>query len=140
MTATVAGWITYAADRGDTVADDAASAAALVRGMDHIAYRYLNRLLPGYDETLAVVEPATYEAAKIELATPGFFAKTFTPDQQKVLTGVGSIKWTPIGGDMGGFEAATPASTLIEAMFDPYVTDRRGPHFAFTALGVTART
>lgn len=135
MAATVAGWITYAAARGLTVADDTASAQALQRGVDHIKYRYVSRLLPGYDDALAVIEPATYEAAKIELATPGFFAKTYTPDQQKVLTGVEGIKWTPITGGKGGFEDATPASTRIESMFDPYVSDRRGPHFAFRAVG-----
>jgi len=139
MVATVAGWITYAADRGDTVADNAASAAALVRAKDHIAYRYLNRLLPGYDDTLAVVDPGTYEAAKLELATPGLFAGTFTPDQRKVLTGVGSVRWTVVSGGKGGFQDASATSVLIEAMFDPYVTDRRGPHFGFTAVGKTVR-
>ena len=139
MTATVADWIAYASARGDTVADNAASAAALVRATDHIAYRYLNRLLPGVDATtLAVVDPATYEAAKIELATPGFFTVTFSPDQQKTLTGVGDIKWTPVAGGKGGFESATPVSTIIAAMFDPYVTDRDGPYFGFTTLCRTA--
>ena len=139
MTATVAGWITYASARGDTVADDAASASALVRATDHIKYTYLNRLLPGLDATtLAVVDPATYEAAKLELATPGFFTVTFSPDQQKTLTGVGDIKWTPVAGGKGGFESATPVSTIIAAMFDPYVTDRDGPYFDFATIGRTA--
>ena len=139
MTATVTGWITYAGARGDTVADDAASASALVRAIDHIAYRYLNRLLPGVDATtLAVVDPATYEAAKLELATPGFFLTTYSPDQQKTLTGVGDIKWTPVAGGKGGFESATPVSTIIAAMFDPYVTDRDGPYFDFATIGKTA--
>lgn len=138
MAATVAAWITYAGLRGDTVANDADSEAALVRAQDYIAHRYLNRLLPGLDaDTLAVVEPATYEAAKLERATPGFFTKTFTPDQQKVLTEVKGIKWTPVTGGKGGFEDATPVSTLIEAMFDPYVTDRRGPFYGFMTVGKT---
>ena len=138
MTATVTDWITYASARGDTVVDNAASAAALVRATDHIAYRYLNRLLPGLDATtLVVVDPATYEAAKRELATPGFFSVTYSPDQQKTLTGVGDIKWTPVAGGKGGFESATPVSTIIAAMFDPYVTDRDGPYFEFATLGRT---
>ena len=137
MTANVTDWIAYASARGDTVADDSASAAALVRATDYIAYNYLNRLLPGYDSTLAVVEPATYIAAKLELATPGFFNKTFSPDQQKVLTAVDGVKWTPIAGSKGGFSGAMPVCTFIEAMFEPYVTDREGANFSFMTIGKT---
>lgn len=118
MTATVADWITYAAARGDTVADDADSAAALVRAQDYIAYTYANRFYS--QPTDELIEEATYEAAKQELATPGFWSKTFTPDQQKVLTEVKGIKWT-IRGDASGVDAATPVSTKIEAMLRPYI-------------------
>ncbi|NDV52114.1 hypothetical protein [Salipiger sp. PrR003] len=121
MTATVEGWIDYAAARGDTVADDADSAAALVRGSDYVARFYLNRLTSSAPEQ--VVDEATYEAAKLELANPGFFSKTYTADQQKVLTKVGSIQWT-VRGDASGAEAATPISTTIEAMFYPYMLER----------------
>lgn len=138
MAATVTGWIAYALARGDVVEDDADTAAALVRAQDYIKYRYVARLLPGYDETLAVVEPATYEAAKLELATPGFWSKTYTPDERKVLTGVEGIKWTVIGGGKGGFQDASPTSSLIEAMFDPYIYDSRGPHFALRSIGSVA--
>ena len=139
MAVSVAGWIAYAAARGTTVTDNAASAAALVRAQDHIQHRYLNRLLPGLDAaTLPVVDPATYEAAKLELATPGLFSAVYTPDQQKTLTRVGDISWTPLSGAKAGFEAATPTSTLIDAMFDPYVTDRQAPYFAFRTIGATA--
>ena len=68
MTATVEGWIVYAAARGDTVVDDADSAAALVRGSDYVARLYLNRLTSSAPEP--VVDEATYEAAKLEL---GFY-------------------------------------------------------------------
>jgi len=136
----VAGWIAYAAARGDTVADDASSATALVRAVDHIAYHYLNRLLPGLDAaTLVVVDPATYEAAKLELATPGFFNQSFTPDQQATLSDAGGVKFTQIPGMKAGFEAATPTSTLIAAMFEPYVVDRDGPYFGFATRGKTVR-
>lgn len=118
MTATVAGWIAYAAERGDTVADDASSAAALVRAQDYIAYSYANRFYSQPTDDL--LAKATYEAAKLELATPGFWSKTFTPDQQKVLTKVGSIEWT-VRGDASGADGATPVSTKIEAMLRPYV-------------------
>lgn len=132
MAATVSGWIDYAAARGDTVVDDAASAAALVRATDHITYTYVAHFLPGYDDTLEVVEYAIYEAAKLELATPGFFSKTFTPDQQKVLTEVKGIKWA-VRGDASGAEGATPTSTKIEAMLDPYMASDVG--YSVRAIG-----
>lgn len=125
MAADLAGWRAYAAARGNqapTAADDAVAEAALLRGTDYIQYRYVANLLPGYDGTLAVVEPATYEAANLELATPGFFTKTYTPGEQKVLTEVKGIKWTVIG-DASKPGSAQPASTLIEAMFAPYIGD-----------------
>jgi len=136
----VAGWIAYAAARGDTVADDASSATALVRAVDHIAYHYLNRLLPGLDAaTLVVVDPATYEAAKLELATPGFFNTIFTPDQQATIVDAGGVKFAQVAGMKAGFEGATPTSTLIAAMFDPYVVDSDGPYVMFAARGKTVR-
>lgn len=125
MAVTVAGWITYAASRGTTVADDVASAAALVRATDYIAFHYVNRFAAGFDATNENVDEATYEAANVELATPWFFSKTYTPDQQKVLTAVGGIKWT-VRGDATGPDAATPISTNIEAMLRPYLATLTG--------------
>lgn len=130
-------WRAYALARGNTAPTDATddvAEAALVRASDHIQYRYVANLLPGYDDTLSVVEPATYEAANLELATPGFFSKTYTPDQQKVLTGVGNIKWTVIGDGSSTYGAA-PTSTLINAMFEPYVFDRDKPSFMLQSIG-----
>jgi len=137
MYGSLAGWRAYALERGDNAPTDAAddvAGAALVRASDHIKYRYIANLLPGYDETLAVVEPATYEAANLELATPGFFTKTYTPNQQKVLTGAGSIKWTVVG-DGSATYGAQPVSTLIEAMFEPYIIDRDAPGFMLASIG-----
>ena len=119
MTATVTGWIAYAASRGDTVADDAASAQALVRGQDYINHFYLNRFSTDIETDEGVIDAAVYEAAKLELATPNFFSKTYTPDQHKVLTEVIGIKWT-VRGEASGSDAATPMSTKIEAMLRPY--------------------
>lgn len=120
MSATVTGWIAYAADRGDTVADDADSAAALVRAQDYILHHYVTRFASGYDATSDYVEEATYEAAKLELATPGFWTKTFAPAEQKTLVAVGDVKWQ-VRGDASGSAAATPVSTKIEAMLRPYL-------------------
>lgn len=118
-----------------TNAADSVAEAALVRASDHIRYRYVANLAAGYDDTLSVVDPATYEAANLELATPGFFAKTYTPDQQKFLTQVGNIKWTVVGDGKSTYGAA-PVSTLIEAMFEPYIIDRDAPSpFLLRAVG-----
>ena len=140
MVATVAGWIAYAADRGTTVADDAASAQALQRATDYIEYHYKNRLLPGVDATLAVFDYATYEAANIELTSSGFFSKTYTPDQRKVLTAVEGIKWTVVDTGTTGVQGSMPVSTLIESMMYPYVADRHGPYFKLTSVGGEHRT
>jgi hypothetical protein len=138
VAATLAGWRAYALARGDsapTAASDTVAAAALVRATDHITYRYLAQLLPGVDpETLAVVEPATYVAASIELATPGFFAKTYTPGERKVLVAAGPVRWELVGKGDGVF-GAIPVSTLIDAMFEPYVRDPDGPTLAFASIG-----
>ncbi|MEM7675137.1 MAG: hypothetical protein AAF449_03940 [Myxococcota bacterium] len=137
MAATLAGWRAWALERGDsapTDATDADASAALVRASDHITHRYVANLLPGYDETLAVVEPATYVVASLELATPGFFATTYTPAEQKILTEVKGIRWTVVG-DAKMTYAAAPVSTLVEAMFEPYIISRDAPHFSFRSIG-----
>lgn len=122
MAATIAGWITYAAARGDTVSDDAASAAALVRGQDHIQFHYANRFMASYDMDSPNVDAAVYEAAKLELASPGFFSRTFTAGEAKVLTEVKGIKWTVVGGETKADSTSmTPTSTKIEAMLRPYI-------------------
>lgn len=121
MTATVAGWIAYAALRGDVVADNAASAAALVRAGDYIRTRYVLRFSADYDDTAPQVEEATYIAAKYELATPGFWATTYTPATAKVLTEVKGIKWTPIAaqGAVPGADGMLPVSPAIDALLVP---------------------
>ena len=123
MAATVAGWITYAGLRGLVVADEPASEQALVRGVDHIMFHYVAKFLPGFDETSPNVEEAMYEAAALELATPGFFTTSFTPAQQKALTKVGSIAWTVTGStdSADAWANATPTSTKIAAMLAPYM-------------------
>jgi hypothetical protein len=125
MAATVEGWIAYAALRGDAVANDQASAAALVRGHDYIDFHYCNRFGSAVRVDEEIVNKAVYEAAKLELATSGFWSKTYTPDQQKVLTAVGEIKWT-VRGDASGPDAATPVSTKIDSMLRPYMAKLTG--------------
>lgn len=128
------GWRAYALARGNnapTAAEDVAATAALVRASDYIRFRYVANLLAAYDPltftppgyTSPLVVEATYVAAAFDLTTPGFFSKTYTASEQKVLTGVGQIKWT-VTGDSSKTYSAMPTSTLIDAMFEPYVIDR----------------
>lgn len=133
MYGTLAEWRAWATARGDnapTAADDADATAALVRASDYVRARYVANLLPKYDTTLKptgydypLVEEAAFIAAGLELATSGFFSKTYTPAQQKVLTGVGSVRWE-VTGDAGKTYAAMPVHATIEAMFEPYTRDR----------------
>ncbi len=144
MYGTLAGWRAYATARGNnspTVAEDAVATAALVRGSDMIRLRYVANLLPGYDASftpagfdLPLVEEAAYIAASLELATPGFFSKTYTAAEQKVLTAVGSIKWTVVGNAAGTY-SAMPVSTLIDALFWPYITDPGAAGFMVMSIG-----
>jgi len=118
MTATVTAWTAYASAAGVVIADDADSAAALVRAGRYIQRTFIaSREYAGIPDDIA--EQATYEAAALELATPGFWSRTFTPDQQKVLTKVDTIQWTVIGNASGAM-GATPVSTAIDAMMRPY--------------------
>jgi hypothetical protein len=81
-----------------------------------------------------LTEEAAYIAANLELATPGFFSKTYTEAESKVLTGVGSIKWA-VTGNAGGTYAYMPTSSLIDALFEPYVIDRDADGFFFKSIG-----
>jgi len=118
MTATTTGWVAYANAAGDVVANDAQSAAALVRAGRYIQREFLDsREYSGIPETIA--DEATYEAAILELEAPGFWTRTFTPDQQKVLTKADTLQWTVIGNASGAM-GATPVSTAIDAMMRPY--------------------
>lgn len=145
MYGTLAGWRAYALERGDsapTDASDADATAALVRASDYIRMRYVANLVAagyaadftpaGHDMSLA--EEGTYIAASYELATPGFFSKTYTTAQQKVLTGVKGITWTVVG-DSSKYYAYLPTSSLIDALFLPYVFDRDMPNFMLRSIG-----
>ena len=119
MAATVADWITYAGLRGLTVADDAASDQALQRASDYVRTRYVLRFSDEYDIDSAQAVEAIYIAAAYELTTPGFWSKTFTASQVKVLTGVGNIKWTVTDTGMKGIDAQLPTSPAIDALLVP---------------------
>lgn len=121
MTVSVSALITYAAERGTTVVDGPATSQAITRATDHITFSYVSRFASGYTIDSPNVDAATYEAAMIEIATPNFFTKTYTPSEQKVLTEAKGLKWTMTGGKSGA-QASTPTSTKIEAMLRPYMS------------------
>ena len=144
MYGTIETFRTYQAARGNsapTEASDTLATAALVRGSDMIRLRYVSNLLPGYDATFQpagfdypLAEEAAYIAAALELETPGFFSRTFTAAEQKVLVGVGQIKWQVVG-DSSKTYAAMPVSTLIDALFWPYISDPDDDGFMLRSIG-----
>ncbi|MHA3913853.1 hypothetical protein [Halovulum sp. GXIMD14793] len=122
MYGTIAAWRTYAAERGNdapTAATDELATEALVRASDYIRTRYVLRLAGAYDGTEPEVEEATYIAAGQELSTPGFWAATYTPAQQKVLVEVKGIKWQRIEAKGNASDAALPVDPAIEALLTP---------------------
>jgi len=128
MYGTVEDWITYAALRGTTVANDAASLQALQRASDYIRTRYVIRLAPDYDETSEEVIEAAYIAASFELSTPGFWSTVFTPSQTKVLTKGPEVEWTPIKNSLNvGVDGMRPTHADIEALFYGQTSYNLGP-------------
>ncbi|MBL4768272.1 MAG: hypothetical protein JKY94_11235 [Rhodobacteraceae bacterium] len=111
-------WIAYALARGEVVADDAASAAALVRVSDYIRLRYVMRMTGVEDDDPAIIE-ATYIAASVDLAEPGFWTGTYDKDDATVMTKVGDIQWTPIPGINSNADAMQPTSPMIDALLTP---------------------
>lgn len=116
----LAGWREYAAARGNTapnLAENADAQAALQRASDYIRTRYVLPL--GLVADNPNLSEAAYIAASYELATSGFWSKTFTPAQAKVLTRVEGISWT-VQSDSAmerGYQAQVPTSPAIDALF-----------------------
>ena len=78
--------------------------------------RFGNAIQP--DSVPARVVSASYEAALIELRTLGFFSKTFTESEKKVLTKAGPISWTYTGKTEGD-RASSPTVTVIDNLLSP---------------------
>ena len=118
MYGTVAAWIAYAALRGLTVTDSAASAQALVRASDYIRTRYVLPRAPEYDDpdNETVVE-GVYMAAKYELANPGFFAAVVTPSRQVKSAGAGPARVDFFEGSTSYGMDATKIVSAIDALF-----------------------
>ena len=117
---TLAGWRAYALARGDvtpTTSSDLDAGQALVRAQDYIRWTYVERFSTGCTLPDADLAEAEYIAANAELAEAGYWTKVYTPSQQKVLTKVGDISWTPVDGKtLDQADMARPVSTAIEAI------------------------
>lgn len=122
---TTADWITYAAARGKTVTAGALADQALQRAQDYIQFTYVQRFAAGYDSSAANVEAAVYEAANLEMASPGFFSKTYTEADRKVLTGLDALSWTFVG-KVRDDRSYAPRSSKIEALLWPYIARTYG--------------
>lgn len=119
----LAGFRAYHAERGQTVsADDTEAMAALVRGADVVRLQYIQRITTLPSPIPDAFAHAEYEAAWIEQQSPGFFSKTSTPGQEKVLTKVGDIQWTVIPAADGTAASSMPVSSKVEAIMSPYVS------------------
>lgn len=130
--ADLAGFRAYHDARGNsapTDADDTIAEAALTRGGDYITDEYVGRFQDRYKDPLPdAVDEAIYEAALLELSAAndgavflvngGFWGKTYTPSDTKVLTAVSTIKWE-FTGKKGG--AQYPVSTKIEGRLRRYI-------------------
>lgn len=117
------GFRAYHATRGNnepTSAEDTDATAALVRASDYIEIHYASRLASGYDNTLPQLVTAAYVAGAYELKKPGFFSKTYSEADRKVLTKMEGMQWTHTG-DTSGIDAMVPRSTMIEALLAPFL-------------------
>jgi len=81
--------------------------------------RFGNAINP--DAVPVRVVNSSYEAALIELRTPGFFSKTFTESEKKVLVKVQSISWAYTGNSKGD-RSSSPTSTVIDNLLSPILT------------------
>jgi hypothetical protein len=124
----------YAAARGNQApiaATDVDATAALMRASDYIRTRYVIRFVTA-DDTIPEVAEATYIAAQRELATPGFWSRTYTPGEAKTLVQVDAIHWQPndrVGAGVYGADLVVPVDGMIEALLARYTGSNIPAHF-----------
>lgn len=132
---TLSGFRAFASARGNPApseATDTLALEALQRASDYIRRFYVRHLVCAIEDE--VLEEAAYIAAGYELTTPGFFSRTYTPAEAKVLTGAGSIRWTVVG-DASRGGSLTPVSSDIEALLGECVRRSGGPGLGLWAVG-----
>lgn len=130
---TVADWRVYATARGNsapTEATDPVASAALQRASDYVYFHYETKAFRTIPEEL--LEVAAYEVANVELASPGFFRKAYTPAEAKVLTEVDGIKWT-VTGKATDAASMMPTLGIVETMLEDYIGRSNG--VGFMAIG-----
>lgn len=114
----------FHAERGNdawAAATEPARNQALQRGSDYIRARYLRRL--NGEAPVDLIHMAVYISALIELNNPGFFSVTSTPSNpNKVLVGVGDIRWQVVGGTEAG-SGFYPVSSMVEDLLGMYIDD-----------------
>lgn len=118
--ATFRGYHTDRGNSGPATAEDAEANAALVRASDYIEIHYASRLAEGVDGSLPQLVTAAYIAAAYELKKPGFFSKTYSEADRKVLTKMEGMQWTHIG-NANGIDSMVPRSSAIEALLAKYL-------------------
>ena len=127
----LAAWLAHATARGET-APAAASVrdqeVALQRAQDYVRHVYVRHFLTCLDQAAVAddVAEAVYLAATLEVATPGLFTQTYAPGDQKTLTKVGDLEWTPIASPTAASGSGAPIpvqvrSTAIESLLSPYM-------------------
>lgn len=123
----LAGANAYHAARGHDAwtGADAAKSQALTRAQDYIRTSYVARFAAGFDAMATDVDSATYEAALMELVTPGVFSKTYTEAETKVLVGLGDLRWQ-VTGNTKDARSFAPRSSKIEALLWPYMARTYG--------------
>ena len=104
---------------------DTEQRAALRRGQDHIAREYNGRWADEWESEDApdLVRFAIIEAAVVEARQPGSLSPAVKASEAKMLTGVGSISWSPIQGPTG-VEALRPRLLHVETMLAPVLRSR----------------
>ena len=101
-----------------------AQIAALRRGQDYLAREYNGRWSVEFDDDAPeLVKFAVIEAALVEARNPGALSPTVKAADAKMLTGAGSISWTPIPGP-NGVDALRPRLLHVEAMLRPLLRSR----------------
>ena len=126
--ADLAGFRAYHTARGNSAPTDAAedvANAALVRATDYITDEYVYYFKDEHKDPLpSAVDDAIYQAAlseltvaddevTVELVEGGFWGKTYTPADAKVLVAVDTIKWVYTGDKSG---KQFPMDTRIEGV------------------------
>lgn len=119
-------WRVYATARGNAApaeASDPVASAALQRASDYVYYHYEKKAFTAIPEEL--LNAAAYEVANVELSSPGFFRKAYTPAEVKVLTEVDGIKWTVIG-EVTDAASMMPTLGIVESMLEDYIGRAKG--------------